>query len=113
MRFAALINSHNSWVDNHEFTDPNTEFIVEHQDLTTCNEALIHKHINWITCKFVQFNHTAFAELEHIIGEYYTIPPVSDSWQRSPYGKNLLHKFFVEFVDRSIEKKKAQMRMTV
>jgi len=43
-----------------------------------------------------------FAELDQIHVEYYTIPSVSDSWQRSPCGKNFLYKFFV---DRSLGKK--------
>ncbi len=46
------------------------------------------------------------AELEHLISEFYSVPPVSDSWKNSPYGRNLLDKKFVRFVDAAIAKKK-------
>ena len=45
-------------------------------------------------------------ELEHLISEFYSVPPVSDSWKNSPYGRNLLDKKFVRFVDAAIAKKK-------
>ncbi len=45
-------------------------------------------------------------ELEHLISEYYSVPPVSDSWQKSPFGRNLLDEKFVRFVDNVIAKKK-------
>jgi hypothetical protein len=46
------------------------------------------------------------AELEHIIGEFYTVPPVSITWEKSPMGKNLLDENFVRFVDEILEEKK-------
>ena len=46
------------------------------------------------------------AELEHVISEVYSVPPVSVSWQRSPFSKNMLDDSFVRFVDQVLEKKK-------
>jgi hypothetical protein len=48
------------------------------------------------------------AELEHLVSEYYTMPPVSDSWEKSPFGRNLLDEKFVRFVDAAIAKKHKQ-----
>ena len=46
------------------------------------------------------------AELEHLISVLYSVPPVSVSWQRSPFGRNMLDESFVRFVDHALEKKK-------
>lgn len=46
------------------------------------------------------------AELEHLIAELYSVAPQSVSWQRSPWGRPLLDKRFVDFVDGALKKKK-------
>lgn len=45
------------------------------------------------------------AELEHLISELYSVPPQSVSWKRSPWGRPLLDKSFVDFVDGAIRKR--------
>ena len=45
------------------------------------------------------------AELQHLVSEFYSVPPVSVSWQRSRYHKNLLDRRFVRFVDHAVERK--------
>ena len=51
------------------------------------------------------------AELEHLVAEFYSVPPVSVSWQRSPLGRPLLDERFVRFVDGALEKKKQHARL--
>jgi hypothetical protein len=46
------------------------------------------------------------AELEHIISEVYSVPPISVSWQKSPFARSMLEEDFVRFVNHVLEKKK-------
>ncbi len=49
-------------------------------------------------------------ELEHLISEFYSVPPMSVSWRRSPLGRNMLDERFVRFVDEALDKKKERGR---
>ena len=44
------------------------------------------------------------AEIEHIISEFYSMPPMSVSWQNSPYIA-MLDERFVDFVNEALEGK--------
>ncbi|MBL4709274.1 MAG: hypothetical protein JKY48_12635, partial [Flavobacteriales bacterium] len=48
------------------------------------------------------------AELKHIIGIYYSAPPVSITWGKSPMGKGLLDEGFVSFVDEMLEEARVE-----
>ena len=49
-----------------------------------------------------------FAELKHIIGNFYSAPPVSITWEKSPICKSLLDENFVRFVDETLEEKRVE-----
>ncbi len=53
------------------------------------------------------------AELKHIVGEYYSVPPVSITWHKSPMCKILLDENFVQFVDEVLDEKTQSQKNSI
>lgn len=75
----------------------------------TADEAgvLDHCHSYWFYLHWGQFTSTTeerdLQELRHMIKNFYTIPWVRASWERSPAVKPLLDAPFVEFVEEILQ----------
>ena len=44
-------------------------------------------------------------ELESIVSVFYSVPPMLNCWRKSPYGREVFDRDFVQFVEAAISKK--------
>ncbi|RLA47947.1 MAG: hypothetical protein DRR06_01050 [Gammaproteobacteria bacterium] len=80
---------------------------LEYYRIDTVNVAWIWTHWGqWAAIK----TPADLAELKHIISLWYSTPPMSTTWEKSPIGKNLLDENFVSFVDEILKEKRAESK---
>jgi hypothetical protein len=62
---------------------------------------------SWVWLHWGQFSSTTteddVEELKHLIGVFYSNPPMSICWNESPFDKGLVEPKFVEFVNEAVE----------
>jgi len=92
-------------------TEPNYQAIANDLDISI-DEAIQADFISlyWFWIHWGQYVSITTpedrAELEHIITQFYSVPPGSVSWKRSPFGRDFLDERFVQFVGDTLAKKK-------
>ncbi|MGR8949135.1 MAG: hypothetical protein ACU84Q_13890 [Gammaproteobacteria bacterium] len=66
---------------------------------------------SWMWLHWGQFSSTTteddLEELGHLIGMFYSNPPMSICWNESPFEKGMLEPRFVEFVNQAVENHRA------
>ena len=64
--------------------------------------------VSWVWLHWGQYHSTTtkadLAELEQLIGVFYSMPPISTIWYHSPYPKGLADPEFVRFVEKAVSK---------